>query len=151
MTSATAEATANSASSRRGRRPQTEEEKQRSAQLRAEGKIVEEYLRTLDLPEGRQRRTKTEDPAKIQKRLERLMTLEVPTEPLKTLELFNARILCAEKLAAAHAAETEDDLEVQFCACAKDWANHHRITHDAFVACGVSKSVLKRAGIEVSR
>jgi hypothetical protein len=121
--------------------------KEALAQGRRESRAIKQYLEAL----AARRPGRPVTPESITARIERIdARLESETDPLKQVELHQARIDAESALASARASADIDELEAGFVANAGPYSERKGISYAAWREVGVPAAVLKKAGISRS-
>ena len=121
--------------------------KEALAQGRRESRAIKQYLEAL----AARRPGRPVTPESITRRIERIdARLETETDPLKQVELHQARIDAETALAGARATADIDELEAGFVANAGPYSERKGISYAAWREVGVPAAVLKKAGISRS-
>jgi len=127
----------------------TEEHKAALARGRAEARAIKAYLTALETPK---RRGRPVDPAKLEAKIEQLdERIRTETDPLRRIELIQARLDAEEALGSAQAAGDLEELEKGFVEHAASYSERKGISYTAWRQAGVPASVLKAAGIKRTR
>ncbi len=127
--------------------PMTPEHKAALARGRRESRAVKRYLEYL----ASRRPGRPVTPERLRERLTSIEArLESETDPLKALELRQARIDAAKALEQAEATANTGELEADFIEHAKGYAERKGISYGAWREAGVPASVLRAAGISRS-
>lgn len=122
----------------------SEEHKAALAKGRRESRAIKQYLEGL---KGR-RPGRPVTPATLTKRIGDLKTkIAQEKDPLKSVELRQARIEAEQSLAKAEDSPDIADLEKLFVKNAKSFSNRKGISYAAWREAGVPAALLKEAGI----
>lgn len=122
----------------------SEEHKAALARGRREARIIKPYLDAL----GSRKRGRPVTPSTLRKRIEGLeQRISAETNPLKAIELRQARIDAERRLATLDGADVLSDLEAGFIKYAASYSTRKGISYAAWREAGVPAAVLKRAGV----
>jgi len=133
-----------------GNRPMgmSEEHKQAIARGRVEARAVKDYLEAL----GHRRRGRPVNRETLQQRLTGITgQLETEPDPMRRVELVQARIDLEDHLAAVTAEPDFADLEREFVKHVKPYSERKSISYSAWREVGVPAKTLKAAGIRETR
>ena len=126
--------------------PMSSEHKDALAVGRAEGRSVRAYLEALDSHKPKRGRKRTTE--SISARLAKIDTEFDTADQLTKLALVQERLNLAEELAGMDTGGADiSELEAEFVAVAKGYAERKGISYAAFRHIGVPAAVLKAAGI----
>jgi hypothetical protein len=124
------------------------EHKAALAQGRREGRAVKEYLAAL----ANRRPGRPVSPERLRDKVAALETrIATEEDPLKALELRQARLDAEAALQRAEASAEIDALEAAFVENARSYSERKGISYKAWREVGVSVEVLSRAGINRSQ
>lgn len=124
----------------------TDEHKDALAVGRAEGRSVRAYLEALDSHKPKRGRKRTTE--SISARLAKIDDEFDSADQLTKLALVQERLNLAEELAGMDTGGADiSELEAEFVAVAKGYAERKGISYAAFRQIGVPAAVLKAAGI----
>jgi len=127
----------------------TQEHKDALAQGRRESKAIKAYLEALDAPKRRGRPVTAES---LQMKIADLDgKIRDESDPLRRVELIQARLDTEEALAGFEATENIDALEAGFVEYGNGYSERKGISYAAWREVGVSAPVLKQAGIKRTR
>ncbi len=119
------------------------------AEGRRQARAIKAYLAALDTPK---RRGRPVSPETLEARIAQLdERVRAEPDPLKRVELIQARLDTEEALESARATADLTDLEAGFVEHAAAYSEKKGITYGAWREAGVPASVLRRAGIRRSR
>lgn len=133
---------------KRNRTPMSDEHKAALAEGRNQGRSVRRYLEALDTHRPKRGRKRT--PESMQKRLDRIDVELAAADPLKRLQLIQARLDLKAELEAAGEKVDLSGLEQEFVGAAAAYSARKGISYAAWRELGVEPGVLKRAGISRS-
>jgi hypothetical protein len=126
----------------------SEAHKEALAQGRRESRAVKAYLEAL----GAKRPGRPVTPDSVKKKLAALEEkLEGESDPLKRLDLVQAKLDAEDQLAEMSDEADFDALEKEFVGIAKSYSERKGITYSAWREVGVAAPVLKEAGIPRTR
>lgn len=128
--------------------PMSEEHKAALAAGRRESRVVKSYLDALGSRRPGRPVTKETVTNKIAGIEEKL---SVETDPIKKLELTQARLDAEDQLASLSEGEDLAALETEFAEVAKSYSERKGISYSAWREIGVPAPVLKAAGIPRTR
>jgi len=124
----------------------TESHKLALKEVRERGQIVRKYLQSIEATKPRRGRPITPDG--LRKRIADLdAALANETDPLRKLELVQARISKQKELQELEQPTDLSGLEDEFVRVAKRYSESKDLSAEAWLELGVPKAVLKRAGI----
>ena len=128
--------------------PMTEEHKAVLARGRRESRAIKAYLQALMSKQpGR--------PVTVESMRQRIATLDKrlnhEEDPLKRVELIQARLDAKHQLAEIEDAPNLEDLEAKFVEVAKAYSERKGISYLAWREAGVPASTLKEAGLPRTR
>ena len=127
----------------------TQEHKDALAQGRRESKAIKAYLEALDAPKRRGRPVTAES---LQLKIADLDgKIRDEPDPLRRVELIQARLDTEEALAGFEATENIDALEAGFVEYGNGYSERKGISYAAWREVGVPAPVLKQAGIKRTR
>lgn len=127
----------------------TQEHKDALAQGRRESKAIKAYLEALDAPKRRGRPVTAES---LQMKIADLDgKVRDESDPLRRVELIQARLDTEEALAGFEATENIDALEAGFVEYGNGYSERKGISYAAWREVGVPAPVLKQAGIRRTR
>ncbi|MEA2058670.1 MAG: hypothetical protein U9O63_08115 [Actinomycetota bacterium] len=127
----------------------TQEHKDALAQGRRESKAIKAYLEALDAPKRRGRPVTAES---LQMKIADLDgKIRDESDPLRRVELIQARLDTEEALAGFEATENIDALEAGFVDYGNVYSERKGISYAAWREVGVPAPVLKQAGIKRTR
>ncbi len=128
--------------------PMSAEHKEALARGRKEARMIKSYLEAL----ASRRPGRPVTPESLRNRIKSLdEKIAGETDPLKKVELVQARLDAEEALASAEQQVDLDELEKGFIDVAKDYSERKGITYTAWREAGVPPAVLKKAGIPRTR
>ncbi len=127
----------------------TQEHKDALAQGRRESKAIKAYLEALDAPKRRGRPVTAESLQMKTADLDGKIRDE--SDPLRRVELIQARLDTEEALAGFEATENIDALESGFVEYGNVYSERKGISYAAWREVGVPAPVLKQAGIKRTR
>lgn len=126
----------------------SEAHKEALAQGRRESRAVKAYLEAL----GAKRPGRPVTPDSVKKKLASLEEkLAGESDPLKRLDLVQAKLDAEDQLAEMSDEADFDALEKEFVGIAKSYSERKGITYSAWREVGVAAPVLKEAGIPRTR
>ena len=126
-----------------------QEHKDALAQGRRESKAIKAYLEALDAPKRRGRPVTAES---LQLKIADLDgKIRDEPDPLRRVELIQARLDTEEALAGFEATENIDALEAGFVEYGNGYSERKGISYAAWREVGVPAPVLKQAGIKRTR
>jgi hypothetical protein len=126
----------------------SEEHKAALAKGRKESRAIKRYLEAL----GARKPGRPVTPERLEARISDLdAKVAAESDPLKTLELRQARIDARAALAKASATVDMDTLEAGFVSAAKGYSERKGISYTAWREQGVPAAVLAKAGIPRTR
>jgi hypothetical protein len=127
----------------------TQEHKDALARGRRESKAIKAYLEALDAPKRRGRPVTAES---LQTKIADLDgTIRDESEPLRRVELIQARLDTEEALGGLEATENIDTLEAGFVEFGEAYSVRKGISYAAWREAGVPAPVLKSAGVKRTR
>lgn len=127
----------------------TQEHKDALAQGRRESKAIKGYLEALDAPKRRGRPVTAES---LQTKIADLDgTIRDESDPLRRVELIQARLDAEEALGGLEATENIDNLEAGFIEFGEAYSVRKGISYAAWREAGVPAPVLKSAGVKRTR
>lgn len=127
----------------------SEAQKAAMAEGRRQARAIKSYLEALSKP---RRRGRPITPESLQKKIAELdRRIQDEHDPLKRVELIQARLDAQEALESAEASADLSGLEEEFVRYAKAYSERKGISYTAWREAGVPPSVLKRAGIKRTR
>lgn len=127
----------------------TQEHKDALAQGRRESKSIKAYLEALDAPKRRGRPVTAES---LQMKIADLDgKIRDESDPLRRVELIQARLDTEEALAGFEATENIDALEAGFVEYGNGYSERKGISYAAWREVGVPAPVLKQAGVKRTR
>ena len=128
--------------------PMSQQHKDALAQGRREARAIKAYLKAID---GRKPgRPVTRE--SLEERLSRVKAkIASSDDPLKSVELIQARLDIEDALAQMDGSEDIDSLEAEFVSHAASYAERKGITYPAWREVGVPAAVLRKAGIPERR
>jgi hypothetical protein len=127
----------------------TQEHKDALAQGRRESKAIKAYLEALDAPKRRGRPVTAES---LQTKIADLdATIRDESDPLRRVELIQARLDAEEALGGLEATENIDGLEAGFVEFGEAYSVRKGISYAAWREAGVPAPVLKSAGVKRTR
>ena len=127
----------------------TQEHKDALAQGRRESKAIKAYLEALDAPKRRGRPVTAES---LQMKIADLDgKIRDESDPLRRVELIQARLDTEEALAGFEATENIDALEAGFVEHGNGYSERKGLSYAAWREVGVPAPVLKQAGIQRTR
>ena len=127
----------------------TQEHKDALAQGRRESKAIKAYLEALDAPKRRGRPVTAES---LQLKIADLDgKIRDEPDPLRRVELIQARLDTEEAVAGFEATENIDALEAGFVEYGNGYSERKGISYAAWREVGVPAPVLKQAGIKRTR
>lgn len=127
----------------------TQEHKDALAQGRRESKAIKGYLEALDAPKRRGRPVTAES---LQTKIADLDgTIRDESDPLRRVELIQARLDAEEALGGLEATENIDGLEAGFVEFGEAYSVRKGISYAAWREAGVPAPVLKSAGVKRTR
>jgi hypothetical protein len=127
----------------------TQEHKDALAQGRRESKSIKAYLEALDAPKRRGRPVTAES---LQMKIADLDgKIRDESDPLRRVELIQARLDTEEAVAGFEATENIDALEAGFVEYGNGYSERKGISYAAWREVGVPAPVLKQAGIKRTR
>jgi hypothetical protein len=127
----------------------TQEHKDALAQGRRESKAIKAYLEALDAPKRRGRPVTAES---LQAKIADLDgKIRDESDPLRRVELIQARLDAEEALAGFEATANIDALEAGFVEYGASYSERKGISYAAWREAGVPAPVLKQAGIKRTR
>jgi hypothetical protein len=112
---------------------------------RAEGRAVRAYLEALE--SSRPKRGRKRTPESIGARLESISNELETADPLRRLHLAQEELDLTDELTRLDQGVDITELETEFVAVARSYAERKGFTYAAFREIGVPASVLKQAGI----
>jgi hypothetical protein len=122
----------------------TQEHKDALARGRREARAIKAYLEAL----SSRRPGRPVTPESLTQRIERLEArIETETDPLKRVDLVQARIDATEALKRVAVAADMSALEAGFVEHAKGYSARKGISYNAWREAGVPAAVLRQAGI----
>jgi hypothetical protein len=122
----------------------SEEHKAALAAGRKEARAIKQYLEAL----GNRRPGRPVTPESLKKRVNDLgKKIAAESNPLKAVELRQARLDAQQALKKAQSASDLADLEKGFAKFAKSYSDRKGISYSAWREAGVPAAVLKKAGI----
>lgn len=114
------------------------------AEGRRQSRALKRYLEAI----GRRRPGRPVTPESIRERIGRIEAkLEEETDPLKRVDLHQAKLDAATALEEAESAAALDELETGFVTHAAEYSQRKGISYAAWREEGVPAAVLKKAGI----
>ncbi|HHC09225.1 MAG TPA: hypothetical protein ENK55_10995 [Actinobacteria bacterium] len=123
--------------------------KEALAEGRRAARAIKAYLQALATPK---RRGRPVDPARLQEKIAQLdERIRGEADPLRRVELIQARLDAMAALDAAQASDDLAELEKGFVEYAAGYSERKGITYAAWREAGVPASVLKAAGIKRTR
>jgi hypothetical protein len=126
----------------------SDEHKAALAQGRREGRAVKQYLRMVG--SRRPGRPVTKD--SLERRIAGLNEkINAEDDPLKKLELIQARIDAEDQMAEVEDAVDADAIEKEFLEVAKSYSERKGLSYSAWREAGVSAQTLREAGIARTR
>lgn len=127
-------------------RRMTDEHKQALAEGRRQGKAVRDYLAALEAESRKPRgRRPSQSPDEVQAQI------DAEPDPAKRLDLIQKRLDVEERLAAENESVDLADLEGDFVAAIKPYAERKGLSYTALREAGVPAAVLKEAGVARTR
>ncbi|MBU6202151.1 MAG: hypothetical protein KJS90_09190 [Acidobacteria bacterium] len=126
-------------------RSMTDEHRDAIRSGRAQTKIVREYLTALE--SRRPRRGPRPDPEKMRSRISAIDAATASADPLERITLHQQRLDLARQIEALEQGDRLAELEEDFVTVIGEYSRRHGISAMAWLAGGVPRSVLKRAGI----
>jgi hypothetical protein len=127
-------------------RRMTDEHKQALAEGRRQGKAVRDYLAALEAESRKPRgRKPSQSPDEVQAQI------DAEPDPAKRLDLIQKRLDVEERLAAENESVDLADLEGDFVAAIKPYAERKGLSYTALREAGVPAAVLKEAGVARTR
>jgi hypothetical protein len=124
----------------------TDDHKQALAEGRRQGKAVRDYLAALEAESRKPRgRKPSQTPDEIQAQI------DAEPDPAKRLDLIQKRLDVEERLAAENESVDLADLERDFVAAIKPYAERKGLSYTALREAGVPAAVLKEAGVARTR
>lgn len=123
----------------------SDDHKQALAQGRSEGRSVRAYLEALESSRPKRGRKRTKK--SISDRLATIIDEIEHAEPLRRLQLAQEELDLTQELASMENTIDLAQLQGDFVAVAKSYAERKGISYTAFRQVGVPASVLKQAGI----
>jgi hypothetical protein len=118
--------------------------KEALAEGRRQSRAIKQYLEAL----GGRRPGRPVTPESIRSRIARIADkLATETDPLKRVDLYQAKLDAQTALQQAESAADIDALEAGFVANAAPYSSRKGISYAAWREAGVPATVLKRAGI----
>ena len=127
----------------------TQEHKDALAQGRRESKAIKAYLEALDAPKRRGRPVTAES---LQTKIAELDgTIRDESDPLRRVELIQARLDAEEALGGLEATANIDGLEAGFVEFGEAYSVRKGISYAAWREAGVPAPVLKSAGVKRTR
>lgn len=130
---------------RRGPKEVTPEHKAAMAAGRAEGKIVRDYLETLQASRPKRGRKRT--PETIRKRLTAIESELATAETVDRLKLLSERTHLNAELMTMDAGIDISSMEAEFIKIAAKYSERNSITYHAWREMGVSAQTLRDAGV----
>lgn len=130
------------------KKPMTDAHKAALAEGRAQGRAVRNYLEGLEA--NRPKRGRKRTPQSIKKRLDTINEQIDEVSPLKRVQLIQERMNLEAELASGDRSANLQELEAEFVANAKSYAERKNISYQAWRELGVPASVLSSAGISRS-
>lgn len=128
--------------------PMSQEHKDALARGRTEARAIKAYLKALDSKRPGRPVTKES----LEGRMANVEAkLAAEDDPLKAVELIQARLDIEEALIQLTASEDIEALEAGFVAHAASYSERKRITYPAWREAGVAAAILKKAGIPETR
>lgn len=128
--------------------PMSKEHKEALARGRREARLIKAYLEALE--SRRPGRKVTSESLK-----QRIASLDakiaVEDDPLKKVDLYQAKLDAEQQLEEAAKAAGFEDLEKGFIEVAKSYSERKGISYKAWREAGVPAAVLKKAGIQRTR
>lgn len=112
---------------------------------RVQTKTVRAYLEALE--NRRPRRGPRPNPSKMQERITSIEAALETADPLERLNLHQERMDLERQVHALEQGDWFEELEEAFVTVASEYSKRRGISSEAWLAVGVSKSVLKRAGV----
>lgn len=129
--------------------PMSEEHKAALARGRREARAVKAYLEAVAVPK---RRGRPVTPESLQARIDGLdERIRNESDPLRRVDLIQARIDAEAALESAMATVDLEALEADFVEAAKSYSERKGITYRAWREAGVPAAALKAAGIKQTR
>ncbi len=126
----------------------SQEHKEALAQGRRESRAIKNYLSAL----GSRRPGRPVTPDSVKQKIAGIeQKLESESDPLKRVDLVQARINAEQQLESVSSAEDIDQLEADFVAAAASYSERKGIGYAAWREAGVPAAVLKQAGIKRTR
>lgn len=127
----------------------TQEHKDALAEGRRQSRAIKAYLEALDAPK---RRGRPVTPESLQTKIEDLSTrLRDESDPLRRVDLIQARLDAEEALDNLEVAENLEGLEAGFVEYGAAYSERKDISYAAWREAGVPASVLKDAGVKRTR
>jgi len=127
----------------------TQEHKDALAEGRRQSRAIKAYLEALDTPK---RRGRPVTPETLQKKIDDLdAKLRAEPDPLRRVDLIQARLEAEEALSGLEATENLDGLEAGFVAYGSAYSDRKGISYAAWREAGVPAPVLKEAGVKRTR
>ena len=124
------------------------EHKAALAQGRRESRIIKNYLSAL----GARRPGRPVTPDSVKQKIAGIEEkLNSETDPLKRVDLMQARIDAEQQLEDVSNAEDLDALEDEFVDVASTYSDRKGISYAAWREAGVAAATLKRAGVKRTR
>ncbi|GIU92523.1 MAG: hypothetical protein KatS3mg011_1429 [Acidimicrobiia bacterium] len=128
--------------------PMTQEHKEALARGRRESRMIKAYLEALESRRPGRRAT----PESLKQRLANLEEkIATEQDPLKKVDLLQAKLDTERQLEEAAQAANFEELERGFIEVAKSYSERKGISYKAWREAGVPPAVLKKAGIPRTR
>jgi len=128
-----------------GRRGMSDEHREAMRSGRDQTRAVRAYLEALEV--SRPRRGPRPDPTKMRTRIAAIGTELAAVGPLERVALHQERIDLERQLETIEQRDRLDGLERDFVAAVGEYSRRHGISADAWLAVGVPRDALKRAGV----
>lgn len=107
--------------------------------------MVREYLEALE--NRRPRRGPRPNPSKMRDRITAIEAALETADPLERVNLYQKRLDLGHLLEELEQGDRVEELEEAFVTVAVAYSRRRGISSEAWLAVGVSKTVLKRAGV----
>ena len=126
-------------------RTMSDEHRHAIQSARVQTKTVRAYLEALE--NRHPRRGARPNPSKMQERITAIEAALETADPLERVNLHQERLDLAHQLETLEQGDRFENLEEAFVTVAAEYSKRRGISSEAWLAVGVSKTVLKRAGV----